>query len=100
MKKLEVIYAYAPSVGVVEHRVLAVTADYVIRASGIAGERLQRSDLDTPNSHYFTTRQLACEAFIHKAEAALEDSSRAPHHAGWRKALANARRERRKKCPS
>lgn len=99
MKKLEMIYAYVPSVGVVEHRVLAVNAEHIVRDSRITGERLRRSDLDTPNSHYFTTRRLACEAFIHKAEAVLADSSRAPHHTGWRKALANARRELRKEKP-
>ena len=85
------VYAYSPSCGVEERRLLRESGEAVTVATGISGEVVRRSDLDAPGARYFTTPRAAVEAFVAKAEAALADASHAEHHAGWREVLAEAR---------
>ena len=81
------VYTYSAVSGVEKRGVLRASDDVVTVAVGCSGEVVRRADLDGPAARYFTDPQLAIQAFVTKAKAALADASRRQHHAGWKSAL-------------
>jgi hypothetical protein len=95
-KRIRKLYSYSTASGVEQYTTREQTATSLVRDSGISGQVMRLSELDTPTSYYFTSARLAIEAFIVKAHYAMRDPAKREQRADWKRAQAKARRDLRR----